>query len=277
MIIYNKNKKTILGYLIVFFVIIIVFIPKDKENYETVLWNYYEKIASNDIGSSSIHELFEGSMRDPNNYINFFKKTPKIFKNIIFGVERESELSVLYIDIKFKNLQKLLEDRENAFNKRFGTDYRKVNAEITFNGEKIKSKIRLKGKLSDHWRSKHRMSFRVEIKGDYSVLGFKEFSLHKPSARQHPYDQTFQELQRNLNNLSPHHGYVNLFVNGEDWGVMNIEEHLTKELLEKTTRKQVDIIKSFTKRILELEDNQEIFLDNQTDMLDDHRVMMRNV
>jgi hypothetical protein len=242
MIIYNKNKKTILGYLIVFFVIIIVFIPKDKENYETVLWNYYEKIASNDIGSSSIHELFEGSMRDPNNYINFFKKTPKIFKNIIFGVERESELSVLYIDIKFKNLQKLLEDRENAFNKRFGTDYRKVNAEITFNGEKIKSKIRLKGKLSDHWRSKHRMSFRVEIKGDYSVLGFKEFSLHKPSARQHPYDQTFQELQKNLNNISPSHGYVNLFVNGENWGIMNIEEHLTKELLEKQKFKESIII-----------------------------------
>ncbi len=49
------------------------------------------------------------------------------------------------------------------------------------------------------------------------------------------------------------------------------------ELLEKTTRKQVDIIKSFTKRILELEDNQEIFLDNQTDMLDDHRVMMNDI
>lgn len=242
MIIYNNNKKSKLGFLIVFFVLIVFFLPRKKENYQTIFWNYYEKISSYDLGSSSIHELFEGSIKDPRNYINFLKKTPKVFKNMILGVDRGIELPVLNIDIKFKNLKKLLEDREYALSQGFGSDYRKVNAEITFNGKKIKSKIRLKGHLSDHWRSKHRMSFRVEIKDEYSVLGFKEFSLHKPSARQHPYDQTFQELQRNLNNLSPNHDYVNLFVNGEDWGVMNIEEHLTKELLEKQKLKESIIV-----------------------------------
>lgn len=242
MIIYNRNKKSILGSLIVFFVIVIIFIPKNKENYENIFWNYYEKVSSYDLGSSSIHELFEGSIRNPKNYLNFIKKSPLIFKNVVFGVERKSELPVIYIDVKFKNFKKLLEDRDSTLAKGIGYNYRKVNAEVTFNGEKIKSKIRLKGHLSDHWRSRHRMSFRVEIDEDNSILGFKEFSLHKPSARQHPYDQTFQELQKNLNNISPSHGYVNLFVNGENWGIMNIEEHLTKELLEKQKFKESIII-----------------------------------
>lgn len=242
MIIYNRNKKSILGSLIVFFVIVIIFIPKNKENYENIFWNYYEKVSSYDLGSSSIHELFEGSIRNPKNYLNFIKKSPLIFKNVVFGVERKSELPVIYIDVKFKNFKKLLEDRDSTLAKGIGYNYRKVNAEVTFNGEKIKSKIRLKGHLSDHWRSRHRMSFRIEIDEDNSILGFKEFSLHKPSARQHPYDQTFQELQKNLNNISPSHGYVNLFVNGENWGIMNIEEHLTKELLEKQKFKESIII-----------------------------------
>ena len=88
MIIYNKNKKTILGYLIVFFVIIIVFIPKDKENYETVLWNYYEKIASNDIGSSSIHELFEMRIKSDS------KKRLAILFSIIIFIIVWAELAV---------------------------------------------------------------------------------------------------------------------------------------------------------------------------------------
>ena len=77
------------------------------------------------------------------------------------------------------------------------------------------------------------MSFRIKLKGDNAVLSFKRFSIHKPSARQHPYDQTFQDIQKNLGNISSSHNYVNLFVNGIDWGIMNIEEHMSKEFLEK--------------------------------------------
>ena len=216
--------------------------PFNSYNQKNIFWDYYEKISTYDLGASSIHELFEGSIKDPKNFLKFIKKAPQALKNAVLGVERDENLPVLSIDVKFKNYKKLLDDRDSALFNGIGYNYRKVKAEITFNEKKINSKIRLKGHLSDHWRSKHRMSFRVELKGDNSILGFKEFSLHKPSARQHPYDQSFQDLQRDISNISPIHKYVKLYVNGEDWGVMNIEEHLTKELLEKQKFKESIIV-----------------------------------
>ena len=54
-------------------------------------------------------------------------------------------------------------------------------------------------------------------------MGFRKFSIHKPSARQHPYDQTFQDMQRQLDNISSQNNYINVYVNGERWGIMNIE------------------------------------------------------
>ena len=239
--VYGNNKNPILLFLVLIF-ILLLFLPYKSQNQKNIFWDYYEKISTYDLGASSIHELFEGSIKNPKNYIKFIKKAPKAIKNVAFGVERDEEIPTLSIDIKFKNYKKLLEDRDSALLNGIGYNYRKVKAEITFNEKKINSKIRLKGHLSDHWRSKHRMSFRVELKGDNSILGFKEFSLHKPSARQHPYDQSFQDLQRDVGNISPQHNYVKLTINGEDWGVMNIEEHLTKEMLEKQKFKESIIV-----------------------------------
>jgi hypothetical protein len=239
--VHGKNKNPILLFLVLL-IIAILFLPFKSYNQKNIFWDYYEKISTYDIGASSIHELFEGSIKNPRNFLKFIKKAPKALKNAVLGVERDEDLPILSIDIKFKNYKKLLEDRDSALLNGIGYNYRKVKAEITFNNKKINSKIRLKGHLSDHWRSKHRMSFRVELKGDNSILGFKEFSLHKPSARQHPYDQSFQDLQRDISNISPKHNYVKLYVNGEDWGVMNIEEHLTKELLEKQKFKESIIV-----------------------------------
>ena len=74
-------------------------------------------------------------------------------------------------------------------------------------------------------------------------MGFKKFSIHKPSARQHPYDQTFQDMQRQLDNISSQNNYINVFVNGERWGIMNIEEHVSKEFLERQGLKESLILK----------------------------------
>ena len=79
--------------------------------------------------------------------------------------------------------------------------------------------------------------FKITLKNNETILGFNEFSIQKPSSRQHPYDYTFQSMLRDSGNLTSVHKFAHIFVNGEDWGVMDIEELMSKELLEKQNRK----------------------------------------
>ena len=87
------------------------------------------------------------------------------------------------------------------------------------------------------------MSFRVRLKGGGTILGNKKFSLHKPYARCHPYDYVFQSMVRGVGNLSPVHNFVHLYVNGTDWGIMDMEEHMSKEFLERLKRKESAVVR----------------------------------
>ena len=44
-------------------------------------------------------------------------------------------------------------------------------------------------------------------------------------------------------NLVPNRNYAHIYMNGENWGIMNIEESFTKELLEKQEAKESIIIR----------------------------------
>ena len=148
------------------------------------------------------------------------------------------------MNIKFQDYKLIKEEREIALKKDIGRNFTEVKATLNFNkSDNIKARIRLKGDLNQHWRSNVRFSFRVSLKGDNTILGYKSFSLHKPVARAHPYDQTFQSLSRQTGNIAPLHNYLHVYVNGEDWGIMNIEEHMSKELLEKQQFKESLILK----------------------------------
>jgi hypothetical protein len=171
------------------------------------------------------------------------KKIPEIFSKKIQGFSGRPLLEAIYIDIGFEGYRQLLEDRENAI--RLGILHKpnKIKAEFRFKGKTYNAKVRLKGDLIDHWRSRYKMSLRVKIKGKNNILGFKQFSLQKPESRTFPFDHVFQSLIRRLGNLSSVHKYAHVFVNGESWGVMNVEEHMSKELLEKQEKKDSIIVR----------------------------------
>ncbi len=167
----------------------------------------------------------------------------KIASGKIFGFSERPELNTLYIDIKPEEYRTLLNDREGALKNRILTNPSEVNAKIRFENKQLRANVRLKGDLIDHWLSKRRMSLRIELKNDASILEFNEFSLQKPESRQHPYDQTFQSLIRRTGSLSSSHNYVNVVLNGQAWGVMNMEESMTSEFLEKQDRKESLIVR----------------------------------
>lgn len=189
------------------------------------------------------HELFSYWMTLDPGFSNaktleeFFSKARGHYLEIVYGqiagFSERPPLERVDIDIKFPDMQAILKDREIALENSILSNPTKVPAQIRFQGKTIKAKIRLKGDLADHWQTRTRMSLRVTLKGNNAIFGFRSFSIHKPRNRQHPYDQIYQSLRKKMGSLSSTHTYARIFVNGIDWGVMNIEEHMSKELLEK--------------------------------------------
>ena len=170
-------------------------------------------------------------------------RIPEIVYSKLSGFPDRPAIERIDIDINFENYQKILEDRRRAMKDNILTNPTEVPAKIRYKGKTHKAKVRLKGDLYVHWRSRTRMSFRVSLKGKKTIKGYKRFSLHKPGGRQYPYDQIFQDIVRESGGLASRHDYVKVFVNGQKWGLMNIEEHMSKELLEKQEAKDSIILK----------------------------------
>ena len=155
-----------------------------------------------------------------------------------------NDLPNIKIDIKFKHLSSLRKDREEALAKGILLSKTKVPFDGLFNGQKIKGKLRIKGDLNDHWRSEKRMSLKVDLDSKSAlVLGMKSFYIQKPESRAFPHDALFQELTHSLGILSTRHKFSNVTFNGLDWGVMDIQESFSKELIEKGKRKDSIILK----------------------------------
>ena len=118
-----------------------------------------------------------------------------------------------------------------------------VKAEIEFQGKTYEAKVRLKGDLPDHWESIYRMSLRIDLKGGETILGLNEFNIQKPRTRLFPYDPVFQDLVRAMGNLSVKHNLVNVMVNDQNWGFMDLESHVGKEFLERSKRKESLVVR----------------------------------
>ena len=229
---YKKKKYINLFFILLSTLLIVSVTPFNKEYYSSIKYKFYDGILSNNVGFSAPQNLINGGLTSSKNTIKLAKKLPKVMSHFLLDKDNR-EIEKLYIDIEFKDYLVILEDRNKALKNNLGHKFKEVNALFTYKNKKNKAKIRLKGDLIDHWRGHTRLSFRVKLKGDNSINGFKNFSIHKPESRQHPYDQVFQSLVRKVGNLAPNHNYMHVYVNGDYWGVMNIEEHMSKELLEK--------------------------------------------
>jgi len=160
-----------------------------------------------------------------------------------FGGTFPTPIEEIELHVKFKHLRSMKEERERAVAIGLLWEPEYYPARIVFDGETYDAKIRLKGDLTDHWEAPKRWSLRVRLKGGRTIMGMNQFSLHKPRSRQLPFDHLFERWMTLVGNLAPRHGYASIRFNGDDWGVMNVEEHTTKFLLEDRHRKEAPIAK----------------------------------
>jgi hypothetical protein len=154
-----------------------------------------------------------------------------------------ANLEELRLDIKFKHFQKIQEDRGEAIEAGILREPVSVPGRLEYRYQRYRAKVRLKGRLTDHWMGPDRWSLRVRLRGGETIKGFNQFSLQRPRVRQLPFDQLFQFWGRQLGGLTPDFEFFRLYVNGDYWGRALAEEHMSKHFLEANRRKESALIK----------------------------------
>jgi hypothetical protein len=160
------------------------------------------------------------------------------------GVSNNEKLKTLRFDIKYKHWSKITNKRNNALEEGFlvsnSDDY--IPVQINFEGKKIKAKVRLKGDMVDHLQG-DKWSFRVKIKGNDHIFGLKKFNIQHPQTRGYQGQLIIDDIYSRYGLITPKHLFVNVEVNGQKLGIMLMEEHFSKELLERHKRKEGVIVK----------------------------------
>ncbi|MGI9591074.1 MAG: CotH kinase family protein [Myxococcota bacterium] len=150
----------------------------------------------------------------------------------------------IHLDIKFKHLRKIHQKREEALERGLlvtGSDDL-VPAELRVGTRTVRAKVRLKGDLPDHLEG-DKWSFRVHTRGGDVLFGMRRFSLQAPRTRGYQGEAIFLETLRWLGVLAPRYFFVDVSVNGKDIGLMALEEHFDKVLLESQGRREGVILK----------------------------------
>jgi hypothetical protein len=141
------------------------------------------------------------------------------------------------IDLTPKRLKKLGEKREEALRRGvlMSSEADFVTATIRHGRRSIPVKLRLKGDWTDHLAG-DKWSFRVHVLRGDQLFGMRRFSLQSPETRGFQAEPIFFAHLRREGVLTPRYSFVNVAVNGRDIGLMALEEHFSKELLESQQR-----------------------------------------
>ena len=176
------------------------------------------------------------------------ERLPEVLKYAVlpgFFDSDDQAVPEIAIDVKFKHYQKIRDKRSEAL--RIGLLLKRpddfVPATIRIGSKVVKAKIRLKGDHTDHLRDDNKWSFRIETKGDGQVFGLRRFSIQHPRTRGFHLQKLFNETLRHLDVLVPRFEVVRVTVNGDDWGMMYLEEHFSNELLESQSRREGVIVR----------------------------------
>lgn len=124
----------------------------------------------------------------------------------------------------------------------FPTDDDLVPATLGVDGREVPVRIRLKGDQPDHWIGE-KWSFRVNVRKGERVFGMERFALHVPATRNHQVEHHYLRYLREHGVLAPRSRLVRLRVNGIDKGAMQLEEHMSTELLEAQGRRAGPILR----------------------------------
>ncbi|MEI6488485.1 MAG: CotH kinase family protein [Bacteroidota bacterium] len=156
-----------------------------------------------------------------------------------------SQCEKISIEIKDKDYKLLEENRARALERNLiinNIDGEYVPATFEYQGKKIKIKLRLKGHMTDHLQE-NKWSFRIKIEDNNSFCGMKKFSIQHPGTRGYIYEWIYHELMKQEDIIALRYKFIDVSVNGRDWGIYAVEENFDKALIENNNRKKAPILR----------------------------------
>lgn len=150
----------------------------------------------------------------------------------------------LGIDLKQVHMDRLREQRRQALRAGIlstGEDAW-VPASIRRRDRTVRVKLRLKGDWTDHIETE-KWSFRVQVRGDETLFGMREFSPQHPETRNYVYESIDRAAMRREDIVSLRCDFVEVTLNDRDLGVCALEEHFDKLLVEANRRREGPILK----------------------------------
>lgn len=177
-------------------------------------------------------------------------KLVELLENLLLVPSRwysaKTDLPMLKIDIKYQDWLQLKADRDVAFSQGSIPEKRnEVSAFVYHEQNKIPAKIRLQGDMLDHINKPTRWSFKVTLKNKQAIFESRRFALVAPSVRINQGASLFaKSLQvAGFDIISPKNIPVKVIVNGDDWGVMLLEQAFSQSLLATNNRTEGLIIR----------------------------------
>lgn len=149
------------------------------------------------------------------------------------------------IEIKDKDIKILEKNREQALERGViinDLDGEYVPATLQYKGEKIKVKLRLKGHMTDHLQD-NKWSFRIKINDKNKFMGMKRFSFQHPGTRGYIYEWIYHELMKREQIIALRYRFINVTLNGKDWGIYAVEENFEEELIAHNKRPKGPILR----------------------------------
>lgn len=164
--------------------------------------------------------------------------------NYLRAVVRPAPVEELSIDIKFRHLHRLHQKRDEALRRRvlLAAEDDEVPATVTHRGRTVPVSLRLKGDWADHFET-GKWSFRIGVKGDEHLFGMRRLSIQAPETRGFHTEIFFMEHLREEGVLGLRYFFIDLTLNGNHVGLMAVEEHFGKELLESQQRREGVIVR----------------------------------
>ncbi len=157
----------------------------------------------------------------------------------------------LVLDIKQKHMQRIRYARERALEDAINLpgpdDY--VPAELRFEGDTLEARIRLKGVYAPNWGDSRKWSLLLKIKGEKTLLGMKRCAIQHPANGDFIFEWLFDKALEDEGMLAQRYRFVEVVINGDEYGIYAFHEHFGKRLVEHGRRRAGPII-GFNKDLL---------------------------
>jgi len=115
--------------------------------------------------------------------------------------------------------------------------------------KKVNTTLRLKGDWAEggdgnsgHLANIRKLSFRIKVRNNEQVFGMRKFSIHNPGERGYQAEAISADIMRLFGVLSPRYFFVDVRINDKTIGIMALEEHFSKELVELQNRREGPIL-----------------------------------